>query len=98
METIVYGIIGLVAGGVVAVIIQSVLLKSRKQQILKEAEKEGENLKQQKILQAKEKFLKLKEDHERKIKERERKLQSSEDRTRSKEKNLSQKIEEFQAR
>lgn len=91
---IVYGVIGLVAGALVAVVIQSFLLKGRKEQILKEAEKEGENLKQQKILQAKEKFLKLKEDHESKMKERERKLQSSEDRTRSKEKNLSKKIEE----
>jgi ribonuclease Y len=91
---IVYGVIGLVAGALVAVVIQSFLLKGRKEQILKEAEKEGENLKQQKILQAKEKFLKLKEDHESKMKDRERKLQSSEDRTRSKEKNLSKKIEE----
>lgn len=91
---LIYGLIGIVAGGVVAVIIQSVILKKRKEQILSEAEKEGENMKQEKILQAKEKFLKLKEDHERKIKDRERKLQSSEDRTRSKEKTLSQKIEE----
>jgi ribonuclease Y len=91
---IVYGVIGLVAGALVAVVIQSFLLKGRKEQILKEAEKEGENLKQQKILQAKEKFLKLKEDHESKMKDRERKLQSSEDRIRSKEKNLSKKIEE----
>jgi ribonuclease Y len=91
---IVYGVIGLVAGALVAVVIQSFLLKGRKEQILKEAEKEAENLKQQKILQAKEKFLKLKEDHESKMKDRERKLQSSEDRTRSKEKNLSKKIEE----
>lgn len=85
---------GIAGGAVVAVIVQGVLLKKRKEQILKDAEKEGENLKQTKILQAKEKFLKLKEDHERKIKERERKLQSSEDRAKSKEKTLSQKIEE----
>ena len=91
---LVYGIIGVVAGGVVAVIIQGVVLKSRKERIIKEAEKEGENLKKNKILQAKEKFLKLKEDHESKIKDRERKLQSSEDRIRNKENNLSKKIEE----
>jgi len=91
---IIYGVGGLASGVVIAVVIQLVLLKSRKEQILKEAEKEGENLKQQKILQAKEKFLKLKEDHERKIKDRERKLQSSEDRVRGKEKALSKKIED----
>jgi len=91
---IVYGVVGVVAGGVLAVVVQGILLKKRKEQVLKDAEKEGENLKQNKILQAKEKFLKLKEDHEHKIKDRERKLQSSEDRIRSKETALSKKIEE----
>ena len=85
---------GVAGGAAVAVIVQGVLLKKRKEQILKDAEKEGENLKQTKILQAKEKFLKLKEDHERKMKDRERKLQSAEDRSKSKEKTLSQRIEE----
>lgn len=85
---------GIAGGATVAIVVQAVLLKKRKEKILKEAEKEGENLKQSKILQAKEKFLKLKEDHERKIKDRERKLQSSEDRAKSKEKTLSQKMEE----
>lgn len=86
---------GLVGGAVIAIVIQSVLLKKRKEQILKDAEKEGENLKQNKILQAKERFLKLKEEHETNMKDRERKLQSSEDRAKSKEKTLSQKIEDL---
>lgn len=94
MEMIIGLAAGVAGGAVIAIVIQGVLLKKRKEQILKDAEKEGENLKQNKILQAKEKFLKLKEDHEVKIKDRERKLQSSEDRARSKEKSLSQKIEE----
>lgn len=91
---IIYGIIGVVVGAIVAFLIQSVLLKKRKEQIIKDAEKEGENLKTNKILQAKEKFLKLKENHEKTIKERDRKLQSSEDRVKAKEKTLSKKIEE----
>lgn len=86
--------IGLVGGALVAVIIQNVLLKKRKEQILKEAESEGESIKKDKIIQAKEKFLQLKENHEKTIKDRERKLQSAEDRTKNKEKSLSQKIEE----
>lgn len=92
---IVFALIGVLGGAVVAFVVQNVVLKSRKDAILKEAEKEGENLKQQKILQAKEKFLKLKEDHESNMKDRERKLQSAEDRTKGKEKTLSQKIEEL---
>jgi ribonuclease Y len=91
----VFGIIGAVAGVIVALIVQAVLLKSRKEQVIKDAEKEGENLKKNKILQAKEKFLQLKEDHETKVKERERKIQSGEDRVRNKEVNLSNKIEEI---
>jgi ribonuclease Y len=91
---IIYGLIGLAGGGIVAVVVQNVLLKKRKDQIIQDAEKEGENLKQNKILQAKETFLKLKEEHESRIKDRERKLQSSEDRIRAKEQGLSKKIED----
>ena len=86
--------VGLVGGVVVAIIIQNILLKKRKEQILKEAENEGESIKKDKIIQAKEKFLQLKENHEKTIKDRERKLQSAEDRTKNKEKSLNQKIEE----
>jgi ribonucrease Y len=86
--------IGIAGGAVVAVIIQNVLLKSRRDQLLKDAENEGESIKKDKILQAKEKFLQLKESHEDAMKDRERKMQSAEDRTRNKENSLSQKIEE----
>lgn len=85
---------GLAGGVVIAIVIQNVLLKKRKEQVIRDAEKEGENLKQNKMLQAKERFLKLKEEHETAMKDRERKLQSSEDRAKAKEKTLSQKIEE----
>jgi ribonucrease Y len=94
MELVIGLGIGVASGVVVALIIQNVLLKSRKEQILKEAETEGESIKKDKILQAKEKFLQLKENHEKTMKDRERKLQSAEDRARAKEKGLSQKIEE----
>jgi len=94
MEIIIGVGIGLLGGAVLAIIVQNVLLKKRKQQILAEAEKEGESIKKDKIIQAKEKFLSLKENHEKTIKDRERKLQSAEDRTKAKEKSLSNKIEE----
>jgi ribonuclease Y len=94
MELIIGIVAGVVGGVVIALVIQNVLLKKRKEQILKEAETEGESIKKDKIIQAKEKFLQLKEDHEKTIKDRERKLQSAEDRTKNKEKSLNQKIEE----
>lgn len=90
---IIFGVVGIAAGALVAVLVLNVLLKKQREAIISEAEKEGENLKKDKILQAKEKFLKLKEEHERTMKDRERKLQSSEDRAKSKENSLNQKIE-----
>ncbi|RFC54803.1 ribonuclease Y [Brumimicrobium aurantiacum] len=95
MEIIIGVSIGLIIGAVVAVLVQNVLLKKRKEQILHEAETEGESIKKDKIIQAKEKFLNLKQNHEKAIKDRERKLQSAEDRAKAKDKNLSKKIEEF---
>ncbi|HLV42155.1 MAG TPA: ribonuclease Y [Brumimicrobium sp.] len=94
MEIIIGVGIGLIAGAVLAVIVQNVLLKKRKELIIKEAENDGEAIKKDKIIQAKEKFLSLKENHEKTIKDRERKLQSAEDRTKAKESSLSKKIEE----
>ncbi len=94
VNLIIGALIGLIGGGVATFVIQNTMLKKRREQILKEAELEGEAMKKDKILQAKERFLKLKEEHEENVKERERRMQSSEDRVKSKEKSLTQKIEE----
>ncbi|WP_343634412.1 ribonuclease Y [Fluviicola sp.] len=94
VNLIIGALIGLIGGGVATFIIQNTMLKKRKEQILKEADLEGEAMKKEKILQAKERFLKLKEEHEENVKERERRMQSTEDRVKSKEKSLTQKIEE----
>lgn len=95
MEIVIGLLIGLIGGGATAFVIQNVLLKKKKEQIIHEAELEGETIKKDKMLQAKEKFLKLKEEHEESIKEKERRAQSLEDKIKSKEKTLSQKIEEL---
>ncbi len=87
-------VIGAIAGAVVVFLLQKSVLKSKTESILKEAEAEGESIKKDKIIQAKERFLQLKEEHEKKTRDKERKLQSVEDRTKSKEKNLNHKIEE----
>ena len=72
VNVIIGALIGLIGGGVATFIIQNTMLKKRKEQILKEADLEGEAMKKDKILQAKERFLKLKEEHEENVKERER--------------------------
>jgi ribonuclease Y len=91
-------IIGIAAGVIVGFIIGNVIIKktidSKKNDLLKKAEDEGESIKKEKILQAKEKFLELKENHEKVINTRERKMQEKEINYKQKEKTLSQKIEE----
>ncbi|MDD2981785.1 MAG: ribonuclease Y [Crocinitomicaceae bacterium] len=93
-SSILIGLVSILIGGGLAFFAQNVLLKKRKEQLLKDAENEGETIKKEKILQAKEKFMRLKEEHEATMKDRERKMQSSEDRAKAKEKTLSQKTEE----
>jgi ribonucrease Y len=88
------GLIGVIAGGGITFALQNTALKARRDKILSEAENQGETLKKEKILQAKEKFLKLKEDHEAAVKERERRVQSLEDKSKARDKTLSQKLEE----
>ena len=88
-------ILGMLGGGIATFAIQKVMLKSKSEKLIKDAEVEAENIKKEKIFQAKENFLKLKEEHEVTIKDRERRLQSNEDRTRAKEKTITQKLEEL---
>ncbi|MCT4561231.1 MAG: ribonuclease Y [Crocinitomicaceae bacterium] len=94
MDLVIGIVVGVLGGGGIAFFVQNIVLKKKKEQILQLAEQEGESLKKDKIVQAKERFLKLKEEHETSIKDRERKIQSVEDRLKAKEKTLSQKIEE----
>lgn len=85
---------GLLIGAIIMFVIQNGAMKKKKQSIIVDAEKEAENIKKDKMLQAKEKFLQLKEEHEKQITEREKKMQSGEQRVRDKEKQLSTKMEE----
>ncbi len=95
MEIVIGLLIGLVGGGGVVAIVQQTMLKAKREKMIKDAESEGENIKKDKILQAKENFLRLKEEHETTIKEKERRIQSGEDRIRNKEKSVNQKMEDF---
>ena len=63
-------------------------------EILKEAEKEGELLKERKLIQAKEKFLKLKEEHENRVGSQKDKMNQAEQRIKQKENSLNQKLKD----
>ncbi len=60
--------------------------------IVKEAHKEAEGIKKDKILQAKEKFIELKAEHEKVISSREKKISDAEKRTRDKESQISSEL------
>jgi len=64
----------------------------RKLLILKTAKKDGENIKKDKIFQAKEKFLELKAEHEKVILGKEKKMSEAEKRTRDKESQISSEL------
>jgi len=99
ITSIVFGAIsGLVIGAVLMFIVLDRMMKTRKNTIIAEATKEGQAIKKDKILQAKEKFHQLKQDHERKVNEENRKLQSRTDSCSSKEKTLSRQMEENRAK
>ena len=92
----VYIIGGLIGGLILGIFVQKILLKSKADKIIGDAESKAEAIRKQKAFKAKEKFLKLKQEHEAKVKERERRIQSTEDRAKAKEKKLEHKLSDIQ--
>ncbi|MEA1785956.1 ribonuclease Y [Arenibacter sp. GZD96] len=96
---IIVGIIGLVIGFAVAKFLEkgkaSKIISSAKREaeiVLKDASVEGENIKKDKIFQAKEKFLELKAEHEKVIIAKDKKIAESEQRARDKESHISSEL------
>ncbi len=90
------GVIALALGFIIAKMLErnnaSQIIKRAKksaQGILKEATSDGESLKKDKILQAKEKFIELKAEHEKVILSRDKKMNDAEKRARDKESQVS---------
>ena len=96
---IVIGIVALIAGFVIAKVIEKNQATSKineaKQEaksIVKDAEQKAESIKKDKIYQAKEKFIELKAEHENVILERDKKIANAEKRVKDKESQVSQEI------
>lgn len=96
-------IIGAIVGAVIGFVIAKFLEKGKASKtisnakresssILKAAKQEGENIKKDKIFQAKEKFLELKAEHEKVIINKNKKIGESEKRTRDKESQISNEL------
>ena len=65
------------------------------QKIVNDAQISAENLKKEKILEAKERFVQMKSEHDKEVLERNRKLGENENRTRQKEQSVNQKLEQL---
>ncbi|SMG51263.1 ribonuclease Y [Arenibacter troitsensis] len=96
---IIIGLVGLAIGFAVAKFMEkgkaSKTIASAKKEaanIIKEANIEGENIKKDKIFQAKEKFLELKAEHEKVIINKDKKISEAEKRTRDKESQVSSEL------
>jgi len=95
MYVLVASLAGVAVGGGFTWVFFNNILKNKKEGILAEATKEGETIKEKKILQAKEKFLEMKNQHENEVRERNKKLQQGEDKVKSRERELSQQVEQY---
>jgi ribonuclease Y len=61
--------------------------------IISDAKSNAENIKKERILEAKEKFVQLKAEHDRELNEKNRKIADSEGRIKQKEQTINQKLE-----
>lgn len=102
MEQVVYLIggliVGLVLGYFVFVQMRKKAIESEKNSILEEAKMQGENIKKDRILEAKEKDLQLKSDRDKEFNKRHQELSQSENRIKQKEQLLETKYKEVKSK
>ncbi len=95
METLVFSLagilIGLALGYVVFVVLRKGQLDSQKAAIIEEAKLQAENIKKDRILEAKEKYMTLKSEHEKEVNRRNQEMNNAENRIRQKEQSWDQK-------
>ena len=94
--TIIIALVTFVVGGLLVWFVMRVLMKSRYDAVIREAEKVSEVMKQKKLLEVKEKFLHLKADLEKQVSARNSKIQSVEAKLKQRELNLNQRQEDLQ--
>ncbi len=90
LQFIIVALLAAPLGILIYELIRRGILKKKADDIIRNAEIEGENIKKEKIFQAKEKFLQLKSEHEEAIKEKNNQIAQVENRLRQKESQLGQ--------
>ncbi|MCD7916024.1 MAG: ribonuclease Y [Tannerellaceae bacterium] len=93
---IIISLVAILLGSLLTWLCMRFLFKSKHDLLLREAEKEAEVIKKNKLLEVKEKFLHLKADLEKQVSARNSKIQSIETKLKQKELTINQKQEELQ--
>ncbi|MDR1129647.1 MAG: Rnase Y domain-containing protein, partial [Prevotellaceae bacterium] len=96
MDTIIITLSAAIVAAALAYFITRSIVKKTADKLIKSASTEAENIKQKKVLEAKEKFLDLKREHESFVNERNSKISQAENRLKQKENSLNQQISENQ--
>ena len=94
MEIVIAGIVGLVIAVGGLLVLKAINAKNAKQ-LIEAADKEGEQIKRDKIHQAKEKFFQLKSEHEKTLNKKNQEIGKTENKLKQKENSLNQKVNEF---
>ena len=82
--TIIIGLVALLLGSVITFFVIKNLDLAKSKSLLRDAEKEAERIKKEKILQSKEKFIELKSQHDKSINEKNQEFNKSQNRVKEK--------------
>ncbi len=96
MTELIISVISLLIGGAISYFLIRYGLKSKYNAILEKAEKEGEVIKKNKLLEVKEKFLNKKSELEKEVSQRNQKIQQIENKLKQKELQINQRHEDLQ--
>jgi len=94
MIQIIIAVVGILIGGGIAFFVVNNKNNGKAKLIIEEAKKTAEQIKKEKILQAKEKFIELKSDHEKVIIKKNNDINNADQRVKQKENTLNQKLAE----
>jgi len=94
MIEIIIAVVGILIGGGIAFFVVNSKNNGKAKLIIVEAQKNAEQIKKEKILQAKEKFIELKSEHEKVINKKNNDINNADQRVKQKENTLNQKLAE----
>ena len=94
MIELIIAISGLIVGGVIGYLIFRYVIKGKYNEMISNAEKAAEVLKEKKLLEVKEKFINKKSELEREVQQRNQKIQQTENRLKQREISINQRQED----